>query len=126
MELETWLLIVGRILLASLFICAGIKHCFLAKVIVPMIAARGIPYSKAVFVSGSAFEFIAGVLLALGIQVFWASLGLAAFTIGATVMLVNFWDMQGPPPSLTAPPRNSSASKRGVQKWTPAFAGMTG
>lgn len=97
MELETWLLIVGRVLLASLFVCAGIKHCFLAKVIVPMIAARGMPYPKAVFVLGSAFEFTAGALLALGIEVFWASLGLAAFTIGATVMLVNFWDMQGPP-----------------------------
>jgi putative oxidoreductase len=97
MELETSLLIAGRILLASLFICAGIKHCFLAKVIVPMIATRGIPYPRAVCLLGSAFEFAAGALLALGIEVFWASLGLAAFTIGATVMLVNFWDMEGPP-----------------------------
>jgi putative oxidoreductase len=97
MELEVWLLIVGRVLLASLFVCAGIKHCFLGNVIVPMIAARGVPYPKAVFVLGSAFEFVAGALLALGIAVFWASLGLAAFTIVATLMLVNFWDMQGPP-----------------------------
>ena len=96
MELDTSLLIVGRVLLASLFICAGVKHCFLGKVIVPMIAARGIPYPKAIFVLGSAFEFIAGALLALGIEVFSASLGLAAFTIAATLMLVNFWDMQGP------------------------------
>ncbi len=96
MEVETSLLIVGRVLLASLFVCAGIKHCFLGKVIVPMIAARGVAYPKAVFAIGSLFEFAAGVLLILGVWVFWASLGLAAFTVAATVMLVNFWDMQGP------------------------------
>jgi len=95
MELETSLLIVGRILLASLFIGAGIRHCYLAKVIVPMIAARGVPYPKAVFVLGSVFEFVAGVLLLLGIQVFWAALGLAVFTVAATIMLVNFWNMEG-------------------------------
>jgi len=96
MELETPLLIVGRILLASLFVAAGIKHCFLGKIMVPMIAARGIPYPKVVFTLGSAMEFALGVLLMLGIQVFWAALGLAVFTIAATVMLVNFWDMKGP------------------------------
>lgn len=32
---------------------------------------------------------------AAGIAPFWAPLGLAAFTVVATLMLANFWDMQG-------------------------------
>src|SRR6187402_482077 len=97
MQLGTALLIIGRILLASLFICAGIKHCFIGKNIVPLIAARGIPYPKIVLMIGSAFEFALGILLAFGIAGLWAPLGLAAFTVASTLMLVNFWDMQGPP-----------------------------
>jgi putative oxidoreductase len=97
MQLEIALLVIGRILLASLFICAGIKHCFIGKDIIPLIAARGLPYPKVVLAIGSAFEFVLGVLLAFGIAGPWAPLGLAAFTIVATMMLVNFWDMQGPP-----------------------------
>jgi putative oxidoreductase len=97
MEMETALLVIGRLLLASLFVYAGIKHCFVAKDIIPMIAARGIPYPKLVLAIGSVFEFVFGVMLAFGIAGPWAPLGLAAFTIAATLMLVNFWDMQGAP-----------------------------
>jgi len=97
MEIETALLVIGRVLLASLFIAAGIKHCFVAKDIVPLIAARGIPYPKLVLAIGSGFEFVFGLMLALGIAGPWVPLGLAAFTIAATLMLVNFWDLQGPP-----------------------------
>lgn len=96
MNLEIGLLVIGRILLASLFICAGIRHCFVGRDIIPMIAARGIPYPKLVLAIGSAFEFVFGLMLAFGIAGPWAPLGLAAFTIAATLMLVNFWDMQGP------------------------------
>jgi len=96
MDIETILLVIGRVLLASLFVAAGIKHCFVAKDIVPMIAARGLPYPKLVLGLGSAFEFIFGIMLIFGIAGPWAPLGLAAFTIAATLMLVNFWDMQGP------------------------------
>ncbi len=94
---ETALLIIGRVLLASLFICAGIKHCFSGRDVIPLIAARGIPYPTLVLVIGSAFEFVLGILLAFGVAGPWPPLGLAAFTIAATLMLVNFWDMQGPP-----------------------------
>lgn len=95
MDFATVLLVIGRILLASLFICAGIKHCFIGKTIIPLIAARGIPYPAVVLVIGSVFEFVLGLMLAFGIAGTWAPLGLAAFTVVATLMLVNFWDMQG-------------------------------
>jgi putative oxidoreductase len=96
MDIETILLVMGRVLLASIFVAAGIKHCIVAREIIPMIAARGIPYPRLVLGVGSAFEFIFGLMLMFGIAGPWAPLGLAVFTIAATLMLVNFWDMQGP------------------------------
>lgn len=96
MDYETVLLVLGRVLLASIFVAAGIKHCFVAGEIIPMIAARGVPYPKLVLGLGSVFEFVLGIMLVFGIAGAWAPLGLAAFTIAATLMLVNFWDMQGP------------------------------
>ena len=42
------------------------------------------------------FQVVAGASLMLGWQVFYAALGLAMFTVAATVMLLDFWSMSGP------------------------------
>ncbi len=42
-----------------------------------------------------AFQVIAGALLMLGLFVAPAALGLAAFTLTASVMLLNFWSLPG-------------------------------
>ena len=97
MDIETVLLVIGRVMLASLFVAAGIKHCFVAKDIVPMIAARGIPYPKLVLASARSSSSSSASCWHSALRALWAPLGLAAFTIAATLMLVNFWDMQGPP-----------------------------
>ena len=46
--------------------------------------------------SGTAFEIVAGLALIFGFRPAWAALGLAAFTIAASVLLLNFWDMEEP------------------------------
>jgi putative oxidoreductase len=86
-------LILGRILLGGLFVFAGIRHMFLIAPITGMIASRGVPFPKLVLLAGSAFQFIAGALLVLGIYVAPAALGLAAFTLAASVMLLNVWSL---------------------------------
>ena len=45
---------------------------------------------------GSAFQFVAGLLLILGLFVAPAALGLVLFTFAASAMLLNFWDLEGP------------------------------
>jgi putative oxidoreductase len=89
------LLILGRILIGGLFVVAGIRHFFLLPVLTPVMAARGVPAAKSALIAGSLFQIIAGAMLMAGIAVALAAFGLVAFTIAASILLVNFWDMQG-------------------------------
>ena len=84
----------GRVLLGGLFVAGGVRHFFIGGVIVPMIAARGLPMAAAVLYAGSVFQIAAGVLLLLGFFVTWAAIGLIVFTLAASIMLLNFWDME--------------------------------
>jgi putative oxidoreductase len=62
-----------------------------------MIAARGVPFPRVVLLAGSAFQFIAGLLVIFGLLLPVAAFGLVLFTLAASVMLLNFWDMEGQP-----------------------------
>ncbi|MDP2410131.1 MAG: DoxX family protein [Pseudolabrys sp.] len=90
------LLALGRVLLGGLFVVGGIRHFFIVDIITPMIAGRGLPMPKLVLYVGSIFQIVAGLLLMLGLWVAPAAFGLIVFTVTASVMLVNFWDMEGP------------------------------
>jgi putative oxidoreductase len=90
------LLLAGRLLLGGLFVFGGIQHLFAIPAISQAIAARGVPMPKLVLLAGSAFQAGAGLLLILGVLVPFAALGLVVFTLAASVMLMNFWSMQGP------------------------------
>jgi putative oxidoreductase len=95
-EAQAILWFAGRLLLGGLFVVAGVRHFFILPPVTQAIAARGVPAARLVLLSGTAFEIVAGLALILGFQPAWAALGLAAFTIAASVLLVNFWDMEGP------------------------------
>ncbi len=88
-----WMLAVGRVLLGGLFVYGGLRHFFVLEMIVPALAARGVPFPRCALIIGSAFELAAGAFLALGILVLPAALGLVCFTVAASVLLLNFWDM---------------------------------
>ncbi len=68
---------------------------FLIPALTGAIAARGVPFPRLVLIAGSAFQFVCGVLLIAGLWVPAAAFGLIAFTLIASVMLLNFWDMEG-------------------------------
>jgi putative oxidoreductase len=89
------LLIVGRILLGGLFVVAGIKHLLLLAPICEVIRARGVPVPRLVLIAGTLTELLAGAVLISGLYTAAAAFVLAAFTLTASVMLVNFWDRQG-------------------------------
>jgi putative oxidoreductase len=90
------LLLIGRLLLGGIFVFAGIRHLFILPLVSQAIAHRGVPAPWLVLVSGTAFQIVAGLLLILGLLVPIAALGLALFTIAASIMLLNFWGMEGP------------------------------
>lgn len=95
-ESQAILWFIGRLLLGSLFVVGGVHHFSILPAITQALAARGVPAAKFVLLSGSAFQISAGLALIFGFYPAWAALGLVAFTVAASVLLVNFWDMEGP------------------------------
>ena len=95
-EINEVLLVLGRFLLGGLFVYGGVHHLFAIPALTEVIAARGVPAPRLVLLVGSAFQFVAGLLLIFGLFVAPAALALVLFTLTASVMLVNFWDMEGP------------------------------
>ncbi|MBX5164062.1 MULTISPECIES: DoxX family protein [unclassified Rhizobium] len=89
------MIVLGRLLLGGIYVAGGIHHFFVIVPLSDAIEARGVPLAKSVLLSGSMFQIVAGLLLMLGLFVTAAAFGLILFTLAATIMLLNFWDMQG-------------------------------
>jgi putative oxidoreductase len=90
-DLPYVLVLLGRLLLGGLFVFGGVRHLFLIPILTQVIAARGVPFPRLVLLAGSAFQFIAGILVILGLFVPAAAFGLVLFTLVASIMLLNFW-----------------------------------
>jgi len=88
--------VIGRLFLGGLFVAGGIRHFFILPVLTQVMSTRGVPAPRFVLVFGSLFQLVAGLLLILGVWVVPVSLGLVLFTIVASIMLLNFWDVEGP------------------------------
>jgi putative oxidoreductase len=97
METVSILWILGRLLLGGLYVMGGIKHFFIMPAVLEMMKARGVPAPKLVLIAGSFFQIICGLLFVLGISVPLAATGLIIFTIAASIMLLNFWDLESGP-----------------------------
>lgn len=94
-EAQAVLWFVGRLLLGGLFVIGGIHHFFILPSATQAIAARGVPAAKLFLLSGTVFQIVAGLALIFGFYTTWAALGLVAFTVAASILLVNFWSMEG-------------------------------
>jgi putative oxidoreductase len=95
-EATQWVEIVGRILLGSLFVIGGLHHLRNFAEISGHVAQRGVPLPRLALGLATGFQAIAGALLMAGLWVPWAAIGLIGFTIVASLLLLNFWTMQGP------------------------------
>jgi putative oxidoreductase len=96
MDLAQVLLIVGRVLLGGLFVYGGVQHFFELDAVTAKMQARGVPAARLVLIAGSLFQILAGLMLMLGVYPGWAALGLVLFIVIATIMFLNFWDLEGP------------------------------
>jgi putative oxidoreductase len=91
--LQNPLSLIGRLLLALLFIPAGISKISGFEGTVGYIASVGLPLPTLAAVGTIVLEIGVGLMLALGWKTRWAALALAAFTLLATVIFHNFWAM---------------------------------
>lgn len=85
------LALVGRILLALMFVLAGISKLAGLQGTAGYIGSVGLPAPMALAVLTGLFEVAAGIALAVGWRARWAALGLALFTLVASVIFHRFW-----------------------------------
>ena len=81
----------ARILLAALFLPAGLSKLFGFTGTVGYIASVGLPLPMVGAVLAVALELLGGLALIAGYQTRWAALLMALFTVAAGVLFHNFW-----------------------------------
>ena len=77
--------VIARILLALMFVLAGVGKLGGLEGTAGYIASKGLPLPMVLAVATGVLELVAGVLLIIGWQARWAALALAAFTLVASV-----------------------------------------
>jgi putative oxidoreductase len=87
------LALLGRALLASLFVFSGWGKIGAFAGTAGFIASKGMPMPQVLAALGIAVELGAGLLLLVGWKARWAALALAGFTIVITPIFHNFWSV---------------------------------
>src|ERR1700704_2913178 len=86
--------LVGRILLAVIFIISGFGKIGGFEGTVGYIASKGLPMPQVVAALTIVVELGGGILLAIGYKARWAALALAVFTLLAAIIFHNFWAVE--------------------------------
>jgi putative oxidoreductase len=88
---QNLMVLVGRLLIAMLFVPAGWAKITDFAGTVGYIASKGLPMPEVCAVLAIAAEVGLGLLLLAGWQTRWAALGLAIFVIVLTPLFHNYW-----------------------------------
>jgi putative oxidoreductase len=88
---KTPLLVTGRVLLALMFILAGIGKLGNLEGTAGYIASGGLPLASLLAVVVGLLELLGGLAIAVGYQARWAALALGLFTLAASVLFHQFW-----------------------------------
>jgi len=91
--MQSPLSLIGRLLLAALFLPAGLSKIGGFEGTVGYIAAAGLPMPQLAAVVAIVVEIVAPLALIVGWGTRWAALALALFTLVATFGFHNFWAM---------------------------------
>jgi putative oxidoreductase len=86
----------GPVLLGGVFVWAGLQHFLNFSAMADMMRRRRLPFPAVLLATGSAWEALAGLCLALGVGRPWAAATLIVFTCVASVLLLDFWHHEGP------------------------------
>ena len=90
-SLQNPLSLIGRALLALLFIPAGFSKISGFAKTADYIASKGVPFQELAAAAAIGVEVGLGLLLLIGWQTRWAALGIALFTVVITFIFHNFW-----------------------------------
>lgn len=87
------LALIGRILIAMLFLPAGIQKISGFAGSVGYAASAGMPMPQVAVALGLVIEIVAGLAILLGWHTRWAALILGFFTLVASFFFHNFWSV---------------------------------
>ena len=91
-NLKTPLVLVGRILLALMFVLSGFDKLAHVQGTAGYIAGvAGLPMPTVLAVAAGALELAAGLAIMTGFAARWAALALAAFTLVASLLFHAYW-----------------------------------
>ena len=90
-SLQNPLALIGRLLLALLFVPAGFSKITGFAGTVGYIASKGVPLPEVAAAIAIAVELGLGILLAVGFQTRWAALAIGLFTVVITCIFHAFW-----------------------------------
>jgi putative oxidoreductase len=85
--------LLGRLLLAAMFIYAGFGKIGGFAGTAAYIGSQGLPLPQVLAAGTIVLEIVAGVLLVVGWKARWAALALALFTVLASVIFHAFWSV---------------------------------
>lgn len=83
--------LLGRVLVAVIFLRSGVGKVFNFDTVVAMMAGKGMPSPQLLLMAAIAIEFVAGTALVLGYKTRWAALALIVFLVPATLIFHAFW-----------------------------------
>lgn len=90
-SLQNPLTLIGRVLIALLFVPAGFGKLMGFAGTVGYIASKGVPLPEVAAAIAVAVELGLGILLLVGYQARWAALAIGLFTLVITFIFHNFW-----------------------------------
>ena len=83
--------VIARVLLALMFLLAGISKFGDLQGTAGYIASGGLPMPQVLAFATAALEVVAALMLIVGWQARWAALALALFTLMASLFFHKFW-----------------------------------
>ena len=107
--------LVGRVLLASLFVWSGFGKIAGFAGTAGFIASKGLPMAQLLTATAIVAELGGGLAIIAGWKVRWSALVLVAFTIVASVVFHNFW---------AAPPEQAMMQQINFIKNTAIIGGL--
>ncbi len=87
--------IVGRILLAAIFIVAGMNKLLNFGGTAADMESAGLPMVEVLLVATIVIELGGGLMIALGWNARWAALAIFLFIIPVTLIFHDFWTVEG-------------------------------
>ncbi|MBN8999030.1 MAG: DoxX family protein [Rhizobiales bacterium] len=89
------LALAGRILVGVIFVVVGVRLLMARSAVASLLATKKVPQPAFVALAGGSIEIVLGALAVTGIATRLVALAMIVFVVAATVMVHDFWNIQG-------------------------------